>query len=149
MSCRDSPFDVHFHVHVPSLRYATGNTVMYIIVYIISILNHPEGNIIANEILFFSSLGPCIQLSVLDKLRSVRNCCHFHRSPHSGVKVMSVGSLLEESDSAVVWRGPRKTALIKRFLKDTFWGRLDYLIFDILYNVIVPTCSSMGTGAYV
>ena len=49
-----------------------------------------------------------------------------------------MGSLLEESDSAVVWRGPRKTALIKRFLKDTFWGRLDYLIFDILHNVIVP-----------
>ena len=56
-----------------------------------------------------------------------------YRSPHNGVKVMSVGSLLEESDSAVVWRGPRKTALIKRFLKDTFWGRLDYLIIDILY----------------
>ena len=45
---------------------------------------------------------------------------------------MSVGSLLQEADSAVVWRGPRKTALIKRFVKDTFWGRLDYLIFDIL-----------------
>lgn len=54
------------------------------------------------------------------------------RSPHGGVKVVSVGSLLQEADSAVVWRGPRKTALIKRFLKDTFWGRLDYLIFDIL-----------------
>ena len=55
------------------------------------------------------------------------------RSPHNGIKVMSVGLLLEEADSAVVWRGPRKTALIKRFLKDTFWGRLDYLIFDILF----------------
>ena len=54
------------------------------------------------------------------------------RSPHNNVKVMSVGSLLDEADNAVVWRGPRKTALIKRFLKDTYWGRLDYLIFDIL-----------------
>ena len=44
---------------------------------------------------------------------------------------MSVANLLEERDSAVVWRGPRKTAIIKRFVKDTFWGRLDYLIFDI------------------
>ena len=55
-----------------------------------------------------------------------------HRSPHYDIKVMSVGSLLEESGSqAVVWRGPRKTALIKRFMKDTFWGRLDYIIFGI------------------
>ncbi|KAI8511769.1 hypothetical protein Bbelb_108690 [Branchiostoma belcheri] len=45
-------------------------------------------------------------------------------------KVMSVGSLLEQSDNAVIWRGPRKTALIRRFLKDTFWGRLDVLICD-------------------
>ena len=52
-------------------------------------------------------------------------------SPDGGVKVMSVENLLETRDSAVVWRGPRKTAMIKRFLKDTFWGRLDYLIFDI------------------
>jgi Mrp family chromosome partitioning ATPase len=29
-----------------------------------------------------------------------------------------------------VWRGPRKTNLIKRFLKDTYWGRLDFLIID-------------------
>ena len=56
---------------------------------------------------------------------------HTHSSPHEGVKVMSVGNLLETRDSAVVWRGPRKTAMIKRFVKDTFWGRLDYLIFDI------------------
>lgn len=52
------------------------------------------------------------------------------KSPHCGVKVMSIGSLMEQEDTAVVWRGPRKNALIKRFLKDTFWGRLDYLIFD-------------------
>ncbi|XP_065909613.1 cytosolic Fe-S cluster assembly factor NUBP1-like [Dysidea avara] len=52
------------------------------------------------------------------------------RSPNHDIKVMSVGTLLEDIDSAVVWRGPRKTALIKRFIKDTFWGRLDYLIFD-------------------
>eukprot|EP00112_Aurelia_sp_Birch-Aquarium-sp1_P002640 Seg1295.1 transcript_id=Seg1295.1/GoldUCD/mRNA.D3Y31 product="Cytosolic Fe-S cluster assembly factor NUBP1-like" protein_id=Seg1295.1/GoldUCD/D3Y31 len=52
------------------------------------------------------------------------------KSPHFKIKVMSVGSLLEESDNAVVWRGPRKTGIIKRFLKDTFWGRLDFLVFD-------------------
>ena len=53
------------------------------------------------------------------------------------MKVMSIGSLMEQEDTAVVWRGPRKNALIKRFLKDTFWGRLDYLIFDISSLLIV------------
>ena len=64
------------------------------------------------------------------------------RSPHHDIKVMSVGSLQEKADSAIVWRGPRKTALIKRFLKDTFWGRLDYLIFDIL--IILEFASFRG-----
>jgi Mrp family chromosome partitioning ATPase len=27
-------------------------------------------------------------------------------------------------------KGPRKTNLIKRILKETFWGKLDFLIFD-------------------
>ena len=53
-------------------------------------------------------------------------------SSYGGIKVMSVANLMEDKDSAVVWRGPRKTAMIKRFVKDTFWGRLEYLIFDIL-----------------
>ncbi|XP_074610518.1 uncharacterized protein LOC141864586 isoform X1 [Acropora palmata] len=52
------------------------------------------------------------------------------KSKHYDVKVMSVGSLLEKTDNAIIWRGPRKTGLIKQFLKDTFWSRLDFLIFD-------------------
>ncbi|XP_071483269.1 cytosolic Fe-S cluster assembly factor NUBP2-like [Diadema antillarum] len=52
------------------------------------------------------------------------------QSSHRGIKVMSVASLLDQADSAVVWRGPRKTQLIKQFLKNTFWGKLDYLIID-------------------
>ncbi|XP_070558540.1 LOW QUALITY PROTEIN: uncharacterized protein [Ptychodera flava] len=51
-------------------------------------------------------------------------------SPHDSIKVMSVGSLLQHTDSAVVWRGPRKTQIIKRFLKDTLWGKLDFIVFD-------------------
>ncbi|KAK3098419.1 hypothetical protein FSP39_019274 [Pinctada imbricata] len=51
-------------------------------------------------------------------------------SPHDGIKVMSVGSMLPSDSSAITFRGPRKTGLIKRFLKDTFWGKLDYLLFD-------------------
>jgi Mrp family chromosome partitioning ATPase len=33
-------------------------------------------------------------------------------------------------DSAVAWRGPRKHATILQFLRDVYWGRLDFLIVD-------------------
>ena len=44
--------------------------------------------------------------------------------------IMSVGFLLNNSDDAVIWRGPRKSGLIKQFLKDTEWGPIDFLIVD-------------------
>ncbi|XP_062594965.1 uncharacterized protein LOC134256332, partial [Saccostrea cucullata] len=51
-------------------------------------------------------------------------------SPNGDIKVMSVGSLLESDKMSIIFRGPRKTGLIKRFLKETFWGKLDFLICD-------------------
>ncbi|MFZ5569664.1 MAG: P-loop NTPase [Thermodesulfobacteriota bacterium] len=47
-----------------------------------------------------------------------------------GIKVMSIGFLLQGPDEAVIWRGPRKMGVIKQFLKDVVWGDLDYLIID-------------------
>lgn len=44
--------------------------------------------------------------------------------------VMSVGFMLPNKSDAVVWRGPRKDALIKQFLTEVYWGELDYLIID-------------------
>lgn len=48
--------------------------------------------------------------------------------------VMSISFLLPDSDAAVVWRGPRKNALIQQFLTETDWtgdtNGLDYLIID-------------------
>eukprot|EP00545_Synedropsis_sp_CCMP1620_P011726 CAMPEP_0119014434 /NCGR_PEP_ID=MMETSP1176-20130426/9734_1 /TAXON_ID=265551 /ORGANISM="Synedropsis recta cf, Strain CCMP1620" /LENGTH=368 /DNA_ID=CAMNT_0006967613 /DNA_START=32 /DNA_END=1138 /DNA_ORIENTATION=+ len=48
--------------------------------------------------------------------------------------VMSISFLLPDTDAAVVWRGPRKNALIQQFLTETDWegdtGGLDYLIID-------------------
>lgn len=44
--------------------------------------------------------------------------------------VMSIGFMLPNPDDAVVWRGPRKNALIKQFLKDVDWGHLDFLVID-------------------
>lgn len=44
--------------------------------------------------------------------------------------VMSIGFMLPNADDAVIWRGPRKNGLIKQFLTDVDWGKLDYLIVD-------------------
>ena len=44
--------------------------------------------------------------------------------------VMSVQFMLPNRDDAVIWRGPKKNGLIKRFLADVEWGELDYLIVD-------------------
>lgn len=46
------------------------------------------------------------------------------------LKVVSLGFLLPEKDSAVIWRGPLKMGVIKQLLADVDWGDLDYLIID-------------------
>ncbi|XP_068102841.1 cytosolic Fe-S cluster assembly factor NUBP2 isoform X1 [Hyperolius riggenbachi] len=46
------------------------------------------------------------------------------------ISLMSIGFLLERPDDAVVWRGPKKNALIKQFVSDVAWGELDFLIVD-------------------
>jgi len=47
-----------------------------------------------------------------------------------GLKIMSLGFLLQNQDDAVIWRGPMKMGVIKQFLKDVAWGDLDDLIID-------------------
>jgi ATP-binding protein involved in chromosome partitioning len=47
------------------------------------------------------------------------------------LSVMSVGFLLENKDSPIIWRGPAKTGIIQQFLADVIWGELDFLIIDI------------------
>ncbi|CAG5907805.1 unnamed protein product [Menidia menidia] len=44
--------------------------------------------------------------------------------------LMSIGFLLDDPDDAVVWRGPKKTALIGQFVSDVAWGELDVLLVD-------------------
>ena len=44
--------------------------------------------------------------------------------------VMSIAFLLSSDDEAVVWRGPKKNAMIKQFLTDVAWGERDILIID-------------------
>lgn len=47
------------------------------------------------------------------------------------LSVMSIGFLLKSYDSdAIVWRGPKKNAMVKQFVTDVCWGELDFLIVD-------------------
>jgi ATP-binding protein involved in chromosome partitioning len=48
-----------------------------------------------------------------------------------GVKLMSIGFLLEDQKSAVVWRGPMLHGALLQFLKDVAWGELDFLLLDL------------------
>lgn len=43
---------------------------------------------------------------------------------------MSIAYLLKSRNDPVIWRGPKKTSMIRQFLADIHWGNLDYLIID-------------------
>jgi len=45
--------------------------------------------------------------------------------------VMSMGFLLPDTSTPVVWRGPMKMGAIRQFLTDVNWGSLDYLVVDL------------------
>ncbi len=49
---------------------------------------------------------------------------------NGNLSVMSIGFLLSSGKDPVIWRGPRKYHLIRQFLKDVRWGKLDYLVVD-------------------
>ncbi|KAI3699176.1 hypothetical protein L2E82_43272 [Cichorium intybus] len=38
--------------------------------------------------------------------------------------------MLPDPDNAIIWRGPRKNKIIKQFLKDVYWGELDFLVVN-------------------
>jgi ATP-binding protein involved in chromosome partitioning len=46
------------------------------------------------------------------------------------LKMISMGSLMKEGDSPVIWRGPLKLSVLKQFLSDVKWGDLDALVID-------------------
>ncbi|MFW9896101.1 MAG: Mrp/NBP35 family ATP-binding protein [Candidatus Thorarchaeota archaeon] len=47
------------------------------------------------------------------------------------MKVLSMGFLIESSDTPVIWRGPMKMSAVRQFLGEAIWGDLDYLICDL------------------
>ena len=48
-----------------------------------------------------------------------------------GVKLMSIGFMLDDAKAAVVWRGPMLHGALMQFLGDVSWGELDFLLLDL------------------
>jgi len=48
-----------------------------------------------------------------------------------GVKCMSVGMLVENDETPVMWRGPMLHKLLEEFLTKVLWDAPDYLLFDM------------------
>ncbi|HEX5323289.1 MAG TPA: iron-sulfur cluster carrier protein ApbC [Capsulimonadaceae bacterium] len=47
-----------------------------------------------------------------------------------GVKMISMG-FLQRSTAAVIWRGPMVSKAVQQFLRDVYWGEIDYLVVDL------------------
>lgn len=48
-----------------------------------------------------------------------------------GVKLMSIGFMLDDPKTAVVWRGPMVSSALQQFVKEVAWGELDTLVMDL------------------
>ena len=48
-----------------------------------------------------------------------------------GVRLMSMGFLMNEDDEPVIWRGPMLHSVIQQFLREVDWNDLDYLLIDL------------------
>lgn len=46
------------------------------------------------------------------------------------LRVVSMASLMEDENQAIIWRGPAKIGAIRQFIADVKWDNLDYLIID-------------------
>jgi len=60
----------------------------------------------------------------------VEEGCMVPAEAAANLHVMSIGFLLKDRDTALIWRGPMKIGVIQQFLRDTQWGDLDILVVD-------------------
>jgi Mrp family chromosome partitioning ATPase len=49
---------------------------------------------------------------------------------NNNLKVVSMQSLMQDRDQAVIWRGPAKSGVIRQFVGEVQWGKMDFLIID-------------------
>jgi ATP-binding protein involved in chromosome partitioning len=47
------------------------------------------------------------------------------------LKVVSTGMMIDDEDTALMWRGLMLTKAVEQFLNDVHWGELDYLMIDM------------------
>lgn len=78
--------------------------------------------------------GPSVPLLLGLEGRDIMQCSEgwvpVFADQEQRLAVMSIGFLLKGRDDAVIFRGPKKTAMIRQFLQDVYWGELDYLVVD-------------------
>lgn len=55
----------------------------------------------------------------------------FPSKTETGIELMSVNLLLEDSNDPVVWRGPVIAGVVKQFWTDVVWGDVDYMYVDM------------------
>ncbi|MBS0359073.1 MAG: iron-sulfur cluster carrier protein ApbC [Proteobacteria bacterium] len=48
-----------------------------------------------------------------------------------GIQSMSIGYLIEQEDTPMIWRGPMATSALQQLIYQTRWTGLDYLIIDM------------------
>ena len=60
-----------------------------------------------------------------------RTAAGVEAGPDGLVKVVSMGFLVDDETSALMWRGLILTKAVEQFLKDVRWGDLDYLLVDM------------------
>jgi ATP-binding protein involved in chromosome partitioning len=54
-----------------------------------------------------------------------------HPPSRAGVKTISMASVQEDENEAIIWRGPMITNALNQFLEMTEWGELDFLVVDL------------------
>jgi len=76
--------------------------------------------------------GPCIpKLLGLEDMHLVGDGKKIQPVSYTtNLKVVSMGFLIGDKESPVIWRGPIKMKAIQQFLEDVEWGMLDFLIID-------------------
>jgi len=78
--------------------------------------------------------GPSIPRMLNLEAHQVHQCAEGWVPVYTGADqtlgVMSIGFLLPGRTEPVIWRGPKKHAMIRQFLTDVCWKDVDYLIID-------------------
>ncbi len=75
--------------------------------------------------------GPSIpKLLKLEGKPAIRNNGIFEPFETYGIKIMSIGAMLEDNQ-AVIWRGPMASSALKQLLRESNWGEIDILLIDL------------------